>query len=565
MSKYLIIGGVAGGASVAARLRRLNENDAVVMFERGPHVSFSNCCLPYHLSGVVKTAEELVLMTPELFAKQYNIDARVNNEVIAIDKLAKFVTVRNTLSGDVYQETYDKLVLSPGANPIVPVMEGTNGDNVYTIRNVGDIDKLKQAVNIKNVQHITVIGGGFIGLEAAENLKKAGYDITLVEASSQVLRNFDGDMVQTLHKSIIDHGVELIVNDAVEAIRGDHVHLQSGKIITSQVIICAIGVRPEITLAHEAGLAITASGAIAVNNNYVTSDRDIYAVGDAISVYHSLLQQDAYLPLAGPAQKAAHGAADHIHGKAVDNRGYIGSGIVKVFDMHAASTGLNERMLASQRPELHSNSVMLIPGDSVGLMPTANPLHLKVIFEVPTGRVLGAQAIGRGNVDKRIDVIATAIKFGATVYDLKDLELCYAPPFGTAKDAVNMAGYIAVNLLQGDFNQVLESDVRELVASGANIIDVREEDEFAAGHIRNAINIPLSQLRERLNEFSPHETYYIHCRSGQRSYNAVLALQQHGIRQVFNVRGGFMGVCFYEYFTDVTQQRAPIVTKYNFA
>ncbi|MCM1988662.1 FAD-dependent oxidoreductase [Oceanirhabdus seepicola] len=563
--KILIVGGVAGGASAAARLRRLSEDDQIIMFERGPHVSFSNCCLPYHLSGTVAEADELVLMCPEKFLKQYRIEARVNNEVVSINRETKEVLVKNVLTGEEHYEAYDKLILSPGAKAIVPNIPGIEKANIFTVRNVVDIDKLNKYVNNIESKNVSVIGGGFIGVEVAENLKESGYNVTLIEAMPQIMRPFDYDMVQVLHKELYDHGVNLIVGDKVSSFEENTVVLESGKKIEAEAVVMAIGVTPETDLAVNAGLELGKTGAIKVDQNFMTNDKDIYAVGDAIEVYHSLTNSMTKLPLAGPAQKQARGVADHINGKPVLNRGFIGSSVIKVFNYNGASTGLNEGLIKALNMNINYDIVYVIPGDKVGLMPGCEEVHFKLIYEVPTGRILGAQAVGKGNVDKRVDIIATAIKFGATVEDLRDLELCYAPPFGTAKDVVNHAGYVASNLLNGAFKQVRETEVRGLIESGACIIDVREIHEYEQSHIIGAINIPLSEIRDRLDEIPKDKAIYLHCRSGQRSYNATLALQNLGFENVYNVSGGFLGLSFYEYFNDETTDRKRIVTDYNFA
>ena len=559
--KYLVVGGVAGGASASARLRRLGEDDEIIMFEKGPDVSFSNCCLPYHLSGQIKNPEDLVLMNPTKFSGQYNIDARVNSEVLSIDRANKEIEVKNLLSGETYKESYDKLILSPGASPIVPPIPGIEKANVFTVRNVVDIDKLNRFIHEVNPSRVTVIGGGFIGIEVMENLIEAGHKVSLVEALPQVLNQFDEEMVQILHKEIMDNGVELVVGDKVTAFDTNKVILESGKEITSEVIVMSIGIRPETSLAAQAGIELGKTGAIKVDPNFLTNDPDIYAVGDAIEVYNTLTQDNFKLSLAGPALKQARSVADHIHGKVVNNTGYIGSSVVKVFNFNAAATGLNEKTLANLN--IDYDWAQIIPKDKVGIMPDAEELGFKVIFEKPTGRVLGAQAIGRGNVDKRVDVIATTIKFGGTVENLRDLELCYAPPFGTGKDAVNFSGYVASNLLHGSFKQVSMGKVRELVENDAYILDVREMPEYEAGHIKNAKIIPLSELRDRYEEIPKDVPVYVHCRSGQRSYNAVLTLLAKGYTQVFNISGGFLGVCCYEYFKDKTTGREPIVTDYD--
>jgi len=562
--KYLIVGGVAGGASTAARLRRLSEEDQIIMFERDADVSFSNCCLPYHLSGIVEKAEDLVLMHPDKFLAQYNIEVRIHSEVIDINKEKKEVRIKNTLTGTEYTEDYDKLILSPGAKPIVPPIKGIQNVKIFTVRNVVDIDKLNRYVRENGIHNISVIGGGFIGVEVAENLREAGNNVTLIEALPHIMKPFDYDMAQILHKEMRDKGVNLIVGDKVSSFEKNTVVLESGKKIETEAVVMAIGVLPETSLAVKAGLEIGITGAIKVDQNYRTSDKNIYAVGDAIEVYHALAGITTKLSLAGPAQKQARQAADHMHGRVVRNTGVIGSSVVKCFDYNAASVGLNEEMIEAFKLNINYEVAKVIPGDKVGIMPGCEPLHFKLLFEIPTGKVLGAQAIGRGNVDKRMDVVATAIKFGATVDDLRDLELCYAPPFGTAKDVVNFAGYVGTNLLHGEFKQVSEKDVRGLVESGACIIDVREKGEYELSHITTAKNIPLSEIRQRVNEIPKDEAVYLHCRSAQRSYNAIMALQHLGYTNIYNIAGGFMGISFYEYFNDQTTDREKIVTDYNF-
>ncbi|MFT4106725.1 MAG: FAD-dependent oxidoreductase [Lacrimispora sp.] len=562
--KILIVGGVAGGASAAAKLRRNSEEDEIIMFEKGPHVSFSNCSLPYHLSGIIDDAEDLVLMNPKLFLKQYRIDARINSQVMTIDRENKTVTVKKTDSGEEYKEAYDKLILSPGASPIVPKFPGLEKVNVFTVRNVVDIDRLNRFVKQMPGKDIAVIGGGFIGIEIAENLQKAGFSITLVEAASQILRPFDDDMVQILHKTLMDHGINLILGDKVDSFEENKVILASGKEIETGAVVMAIGVSPETRLAKEAGLEIGETGAVKVNKHYQTSDPSIYAVGDAVEIYHELTHSPSKLSLAGPALKQARTAADHIHGKNSLNRGYIGSSAIQVFEYNGASTGLNEALIQALQMKINYNIVRIILSDRVGIMPEAAPMHFKLLFEVPTGKILGAQAIGRGDVTKRIDVIASVIKSGGTLEDLKDLELCYAPTFSTAKDIVNYAGYVGSNLLNQEFKQVNVDKVRELVENQELIIDVREPYEYERGHIKGAFNIPLSQLRERTGEIPKDRTVYLHCRTGQRSYNAALALQHLGFQNIVNVAGSFLGLSFYEYYHDKVSGRNPIVTEYNF-
>ena len=561
--KVVVVGGVAGGASVAARVRRLDESAQVVMFERGHNVSFSNCALPFYLSGVVAKSGSLVLMDPAKFQRQYNIDARVKSEVIAIDRAGKKVTVKNLDTGETYEESYDELVLSPGANPILPgSIAGVHGENVFTVRNVEDIVALKTYIDAKDIQDVAVVGGGFIGVEVAENLQMAGKHVTLIEAAGQIMAPFDQDMVQLLHKEMKDKGVDLLLGDGLKEICPDHVILASGKTAPAGAVVMAIGVVPETALAKAAGLDIGETGGIKVDRDFRTNDPHIYAVGDAVEVYHRLTHKAARLPLAGPAQRQARGAADAMYGRSHRNLGVIGSSVVKIFDLKAACTGLNEK--TAQAAGIPYDFVYIIPNDKVSLMPGNTPVHFKLLFEYPTGRILGAQAIGKGNVDKRVDVIAAMITMGADLEDLKELELCYAPLFGTAKDVVNFAALVGQNLLEGRFRQVPVSAVRRLVEENAFIVDVREENEYAAGHLVNAVNIPLSQLRSRANEIPRDRPVYLHCRSSQRSYNAIMALQGMGYDNLWNISGSFLGISLYEYFTDCATGREKIVTQYNF-
>lgn len=560
--KFLIVGGVAGGASTAARLRRLDEKAEIIIFEKGPNVSFSNCSLPFHLSGIVENSDKLILMTPQGFQTKYNIEARVQQEVVRINREKKTITIKDLKTNRDYEESYDTLILSPGASPIVPDLEGIHSKHVFTIRNVADIDRLNWYLQTDNVQDIAVVGGGFIGVEVAENLKLAGYNVSLVEFGQQIMAPFDYDMAQILHKEMTDKGVQVIVNDGLAKVTPNNVTLNSGKQLKAQAVVLAIGVRPEIRLAKEAGLTIGELRGIQVDANYVTSDPSIYAVGDAIEVFHQLTHKQTRLALAGPAQRQARVAANHMYNIPHHNKGVIGSSSVQIFDLVCATTGLNEKTALANG--FQAKSVYLIAPDKVGLMPNSNPLHFKLVYETPTGKILGAQAIGKGNADKRIDVIATLITMGGTLEDLKELELSYSPMFSTARDIVNLAALVAQNLLHGHFKQVKVDEVRELIENQAFFLDVREKNEFESGHLINAHNIPLSELRERMDEIPKDQAVYVHCRSGQRSYNAVMALQNSGFSNVFNVSGSFLGICLYEYFTDITTNRDKIVTAYNF-
>jgi len=562
--KVVIIGGVAGGASVAARTRRLDEAAEIIMFEKGPDVSFSNCCLPNHLSGMIENSEDLVLMTPEVFKKQYNITARVNQEVVGINSGQKTVRVKELLTGKEYEESYDALFMSPGAKPIVPPISGFDKAHVFSVRNVVDIDKINRFVQ-NGVKDVVVVGGGFIGVEVAENLKlsAAGFNVTLVEKANQIMMTLDYDMVQILHKELIDNDVQLILEDAIATINDDSVVLESGKTLPAQAVIMAIGVTPDTRLAKEAGLEIGETGAILVNHHYQTSDPNIYAVGDAVEVYHQLTNKKTKLALAGPAQKQARAAADHLYGIPTRNNGVIGSSCIKIFEMNVASTGLTEAM--ARRCNIPHDMVYIIPGDIVGIMPGNSQFFFKLVYEVPTGRVIGAQAVSRGNSTKRVDVVAAMISMGATLEDLKELELCYAPAFSTAKDPVNFAAMVALNLLNGEYQQIPVTKVRELVESNAFIIDAREPHEYAKSHLINSVNIPLSEFRQRLAEIPTDQPVYVHCRSAQRSYNMVRALGNLGYDNIINISGSFLGICTYEYYNDQTKNRKLIVTDYNFS
>ncbi len=561
--RILIVGGVTGGASAAARLRRLDESAEIVIFERGPHVSYSNCSLPYFLSRVVPDSGSLLMVTPERFKKQYNIEVRAETEVTSIDRAAKTIRVKRHADGTESTERYDVLILSPGAEPIRPKsIKGVDRENVFTVRSVADIEKLDAWLAARDAKDVAVVGGGFIGCEVAENLRESKRNVALIEAMPQIMAPFDFDMAQILHKEMLDHGVTLILKDGVKRIGEKEIELASGRTIKAEATVLAIGVRPETELAKAAELEIGDTGGIRVNHNYQTSDPSIYAVGDAIEVFHRLTRKWTRLALAWPAQMQGRAAADHICGLSHRSKGVIGSSVLRVFNLYAACTGLSER--AAKEAGIPCESACVIPADKVSLMPGSAPIHLKLVFETPTGRILGAQAIGKDAANRRIDVIAALISMGGTLDDLKETELCYAPVVGTAKDAVHMAALVGLNLLDGRFRQVPVSAVRSLVESGACIVDVREKGEYAASHLKNAINIPLSELRGRMDEIPKNRPVYLHCRSSQRSYNAIMALQQHGFGNVVNIAGSYLGICLYEYAQDILEGREKIVTAYNF-
>ena len=544
--KYLIVGGVAAGASAAARLRRLDDKAEIIMFEKGPHVSFSNCGLPYHLGGHIEPAEKLILMTPEKFDTRYNIEARTNSEVISVDKSNKTVSVINHITGEECTESYDKLVLAVGAKPIVPPFEGLETINHFILRNVVDVKKIHKAVfnSEKPVKDVTVIGAGFIGIEVAENLKERGFNVTIVEMANQIMRPFDYEMVKYLEKELLDHDINLMLSEKVVGFESDKVLLESGKEVKSDLVVLAIGVAPDTAFLKNVGIDLAKSGHIIVNENYQTSDKDIYAAGDAILVKNALTGQDFNLPLAGPANKQGRLIADHINGRKIVNKGYIASSIIQIFNYTGAATGLNEAWIKFHNLDIDYQVAYTAPFDRVSIMPNAQNVFTKILFEKNTGKLLGAQTIGKGIVDKRADVFATAIKAGMTVEDLQDLELCYAPPYSTGKDVVNHTGYVANNLLNGDFKQVLFTDVEKLLAKSAQIIDVRELSETSKGMLVGAKNIPMSEIRNRLSELDKTKPVYVHCQSGQRSYNVTLMLQHHGY-DVYNIAGGYAMISNY--------------------
>lgn len=564
--KLVVVGGVAGGASAAARVRRLDESAEIVVFERGQDVSYSNCALPYYLGGAVEDAASLILSTPEKFRKQHNIDVRVCSEVTAIHRDRKTVSVRNVGTGETYEESYDKLVLSPGASPIMPKsIKGIDRENAFSVRNVQDIVGIKTYLDAHDAKDVVVVGGGFIGIEVAENLKMTGRNVTVVEGLGQILAPFDLDLVQILQKELYDNGVQLCLSSTLTAIEdGKAVCTKDGKefSVPADAVILSIGVSPETKLAVEAGLDIGQTRGIKVNEHMQTNDPDIYAVGDAVETRNLLTGLPGRLALAGPAQWQARAAADHICGKDTSYNGFIGSSCIRVFGLNAASTGLNEK--AASAAGLPFDYVTVYPYDKVKIMPEAAPLAFKLVYSVPEGKLLGAQAIGKGDATKRVDVIASLIHMGGTIGDLIEVEHCYAPLFSTAKDVVHMAALTAQNLLENRFKQVHIKDVRSLVESGAFILDVREAWEYELSHVKGAKNVPLSELRDRLDEIPGDIPVYVHCRSSQRSYYACCCLQGRGFRNVVNLSGSFLGICLHEYFNDKTTGREPIVTGYNF-
>ena len=537
--KILIVGGVAGGASAAARLRRLSEKDEIIMFEKGEYISFANCGLPYYVGEVIQSRNKLLVQTVEGMGTRFNLDIRNWTEIVGIDREAKTVTARKVATGEEYTESYDKLILSPGASPIKPRIEGIEeANNVYTLRNIPDTDRIKEKVDLEKPEKAVVIGGGFIGLEIAENLRERGVDVTIVDMSSQVMAPIDFEMAQIVHTHLREKGVQLLLEENVSAILdgGKKVRLDSGIELESDMILLAIGVMPESTIAKEAGLEVGVKGAIKVNEHLQTSDPSIYAVGDVIEVKDYIHGTDTYIPLAWPANRQGRLVADHIHGKEAVYNGTLGTSIAKVFDLSIASTGSNEKLL--KRLGVPYEVVHVTPNSHAGYYPGAAQLNLKLIFDKETGRIYGAQAVGKDGVDKRIDVIATAIKGGMTVLDLPDIEIAYAPPYSSAKDPVNMAGYAATNIMEGMAETVQWHEIDEIVANGGYLLDVRSPGEVAKGAIKGSVNIPIDELRGRLDEIPQDKDLYVTCQVGMRGYLAARILEGNGI-SVKNLDGGY--------------------------
>ena len=542
--KTVIVGGVAGGASAAARLRRLDESAEIVMFERGEYISFANCGLPYYIGGEINKKSALTLQTPQSFNSRFNVDVRVWNEVTAIDAEKKQVTVHNVQTGEDYTESYDELILSPGAASLVPKMDGVDDPRVFTLRNIPDTVKIRDYVEEEFPESAVVVGGGYIGVEMAENLKKAGLKVTIVELADHVIAPLDGDMAAEVHRYLRDQGVELMLGKAVQSMEDKGgkltLHLSEGEIETDMVIL-SVGVRPDTALAQGAGLELNPKGAIVVNEHMQTSKEHIYAVGDAIEIVDFVTGKKGYVPLAGPANKQGRIAADNICGIKSSYKNTLGSSVLKIFDMTVAMTGVNER--AAQAAGLDYDKVYTYSQSHASYYPGGHGISIKTLYEKGTGKILGAQLVGYDGVDKRCDVIATAIRAGMTAYDLTELELCYAPPFGSAKDPVNFVGYVIENTLTGKVKNFFWNDVEKLPRDGSvTLLDVRTPSEREVGHIPGFIHIPLDELRQRAGELPQDKPVYIHCHSGLRSYLACRMLTGLGY-DCYNLSGGWR---FYE-------------------
>lgn len=536
--KVIVVGGVAGGASTAARLRRLEEDFEIIMFEKGEYISFANCGLPYYIGEVITEREKLIVQTVEAMSDKFNMDIRNLSEVIEIDKENKKVTVKNHKTGETYDESYDVLVLSPGANPIKPPISGINDcNNLFTLRNIPDTDKIKAYVDKDTTKKAVVIGGGFIGIEMAENLVERGIDVTLVEASSQVMAPLDVEMVSTIHEHLIDNGINLILDDGVKEFKnnGKIVALNSGREIETDLIILSIGVRPETSIAKDAGLKLNERDAIVVDEYMKTSDENIYALGDAVEILDFVNKKPTMIPLAWPANRQGRLVADNICGKNIKYKGTLGSSVAKIFDYTVATTGNNEKIL--KKLGIDYEVVHIHPNSSAGYYPGAFPIAYKMIFDKKTGKIYGAQGVGIEGVEKRIDVLATAIKANLTVFDLQDVEPCYAPPYNSAKDPVNMIGYYASNIIEGDIKTIQYHEVDEVLDRGDIVLDVRDEFELATGMIEGSINIPLGSLRKRIDEIPKDKNIYVTCQVGLRGYIACRILTQRGYK-CFNIDGG---------------------------
>ena len=540
--KLVIVGGVAGGATAGARARRVSEDAEIIIFERGEYISFANCGLPYYIGNVIQKRDDLLLATPQEFKERYNIDVRIFSEVVDIDAKEKTVRIKNVHTGEMITERYDKLILSPGAEPIKPPLEGVDLKNIFHLRNIPDSDRIKTLVDEKNPRHAVVVGGGFIGLEMAENLVERGVKTTIIEMLDQVMPPLDWEMAAIVHDHLKEKNVELELENGVKAFSqaGDRivVHTQKGRQIETDMVLLSVGIRPENKLAKQAGLKIGTTGGIRVDSTMKTSDPHIYAVGDAVEVKDLVTDFSTLTALAGPANKQARIAADNALGRKSIFAGTIGTSVVKVFDMVVASTGANEKFLKKHEiPYLVSYTHS---GSHAGYYPGATSTSIKLIFSPAKGKVLGAQIVGKKGVDKRIDIFATAIRAKMTVFDLEELELAYAPPYSSAKDPVNIAGFVAANILKGDMEIFHWNEFSDLMSQGAVLLDLRTKYELKyAGKIDGALHIPIDELRDRLSELDRDKQYLPFCAVGYRGYLGHRILVQNGFKSK-NLSGGFV-------------------------
>lgn len=556
--KTVIVGGVAGGASAAARIRRLDEKAEIVIFERSGYVSYANCGLPYYIGGVITNKNELTLRTPESFMQRFRINVFVRHEVIAINPGEKTVSVKNLETGEEFAESYDKLLLSPGAKPTIPRLSGVDGERVFSLRTVEDTLRIREFIDRERPGSVVIAGGGFIGLEMAENLRQMGLDVTIVQRPRQVLAPLDSDMAAQLHILLRARGVALKLGSSVEGFQqeGDQVLtlLKDEEPLRSDMVLLAIGITPDTGLARDAGLELGEKGAVRVNDRMETSQPDIYAVGDAVEIRHFVTGTSAVISLAGPANKQGRIAADNICGGDSRYAGSQGSSVLKLFNMTAASTGINEK--TAQAAGIDYDKVVLSPGSNASYYPGGGTMIMKVLYEKGTLRLLGAQIVGYQGVDKRIDVLATAIRCGMKATELAELDLAYAPPYSSAKDPVNMAGFIIENIATGKVKQFHWHQVEELPRDGSVILlDTRTRGEYVRGHAEGFVNIPVDELRERIGELDNSKPVYVMCHSGLRSYIAVRILAQHGF-DAYNFSGG------YSFYASVTADRAVCESSY---
>lgn len=560
--KILIIGGVAGGASAAARLRRLDEESQIIMFERGPYISYANCGLPYHIGNVIKERASLLLQTPEAMSSKYNVDVRVESEVISINKENKSVDVKKLKTGDIYTETYDTLIISTGSSPLKPPIEGINSPGIFTLWTVPDTDEIKKFINERNPKNAVVIGGGFIGLEVAENLHHAGINVTVAEAMDQVMAPIDYEMAQLVQENMVSNNVDLILGDGVSKFRNEDdkviITLASGKTLSADMVILSIGVRPNGQLAKDAGLELNQRGGIVVDKYLQTSDPNIYAIGDVIEVEEYINKGKAMIALAGPANKQGRICANNIYGAQEEYKGTQGTSIAKVFDLTVASTGANEktliRMGMTEGKDYYTATIS--QKSHAGYYPESSEMILKFIFSTDGKKIYGAQIVGEDGVDKRIDTIATTIRLGGSIYDLKELELAYAPPYSSAKDPVNMLGFVAENIIDNKIKFSKWNDLDPSKPSAYTLLDIREDMEHMVFDIPGTVNIPLGELRSRMSELNKDDNIIILCSIGVRSYNAARALMENGFNNVMVYPAGtnFYKSVYYKYFNDNIQK-----------
>ena len=550
--KVVIVGGVAGGATAATRIRRLDEHAQITVFERSGYISYANCGLPYYIGEVIEDPEELTLQTPESFQTRFNINVKVKHEVIDIDAKRKTVTVRNLDTGEEFEEGYDKLILSPGAKPIRPDLPGIDSKNLFSLRTVEDTFRIRRFAEEHKPKTAVMVGGGFIGLEVAENLCELGVKVTVIQRGNQLLNTLDYDMATLVHSKLRSKGIDLKIGGNVVAFEetetGLNVLLENEQPIETDMVLLAIGVSPENTLAKKAGLELGLKGAIAVNDKMETSVSDIYAVGDAVQIKHIVTGNDAVIALAGPANKQGRIAADNICGLDSHYKGSLGSSVIKLFDMTAAVTGLTEK--AANISGIPYDKIVLSPASHAGYYPGAKTMTMKVVYEKETLKLLGAQIVGYDGVDKRIDVLATAISVGIKANGLKDLDLAYAPPYSSAKDPVNMAGFMIENIANGLVKQFHWDEVADLPKDGSvTLLDTRTANEYAHGHADGFINIPVDELRERLSEIDRTKPLYVMCQSGLRSYISCRILSQEGY-DCYNFSGG------YRFYSGIIREKA---------